>query len=147
MNPIRRRRLFFIIFFIFGLGVATSFILYALKKNINVFITPSQVMTEHMPRNYTFRLGGLVKKGSLIHQKESLDVSFVVTDLKHELKVRYTGVLPDLFREGKGAIVEGHIDDQNEFRASQVLAKHDENYMPKNVDQTLKKNSKATKFV
>lgn len=143
MNPIRKRRLYFIGLLMVGLGVAASLILYALKKNINVFITPTQAVAEHLPQDYHFRLGGMVKKGSLVREKNGLGVKFIVTDLKQEMIVYYIGVLPDLFREGKGVIVEGHLDDQNQFSASQVLAKHDENYMPKNIDQTLRDNAET----
>ena len=118
-------------------------ILYALKQNINAFVTPSQLAALHPSADYHFRLGGMVKKGSVLHDKESLKVQFVVTDLKKEMLVYYTGVLPDLFREGKGVIAEGRLDEQNRFQAGQVLAKHDENYMPKNVAAELKKNGMA----
>ena len=140
MNPIRKRRLYFIGLLIVGLGVATTLILYALQKNINVFVTPTQAIADHLPADYHFRLGGMVKQGSVVREKEGLAVTFIVTDLKQEMTVHYKGVLPDLFREGKGVIVEGHLDGQNGFSASQVLAKHDENYMPRNIDQTLRKN-------
>lgn len=133
MNKIHKRRLYFVGLFIVGLALAAGLILYALKQNINAFLTPSQLQASQLVADYHFRLGGMVKKGSLMRDAEGLGVVFVVTDLKSEMKVRYVGVLPDLFREGKGVIAEGTMNDQGIFVANQILAKHDENYMPKNV--------------
>lgn len=141
MNNIQKRRLYLIIFFAFALTLATSLILYALKQNINVFFTPSQLATSHVSPNYHLRLGGMVKKGSVKHDKEGLGLEFVVTDLKHELLVRYVGVLPDLFREGSGVIAEGSVNEHDIFIATQVLAKHDENYMPKNIYQAMREKT------
>jgi len=143
MNKIHHRRLYFITFIAIGVAIGTALILYALKQNINVFITPTQIEASHFPRDYHFRLGGMVKKGSLVRDARGLGVRFTVTDLKHETPVYYVGVLPDLFREGKGVIAEGHLDVQNRFIATQVLAKHDENYMPKNIAKELKQNARG----
>lgn len=140
MNKIHQRRLIYVGLFALGLAIAASFIFYSLKQNMNVFLTPSQIQSAHLNNDYHFRLGGLVKQGSLQHDKEGLGVTFTVTDYKQDLTVRYVGVLPDLFREGKGVIAEGNMDSQGIFVASQVLAKHDENYMPKNVSQSLQQN-------
>jgi cytochrome c-type biogenesis protein CcmE len=140
MNHIHKRRIYIIVLLAVGLGLAAGLILYALKQNINVFVTPSQILSSHLSPDYHFRLGGMVKKDSVIRDKKSLNVSFIVTDLKSEITVFYTGGLPDLFREGKGVVAEGHLDQQQHFIATQVLAKHDENYMPKNVAEMLKKN-------
>ncbi|MBX3708705.1 MAG: cytochrome c maturation protein CcmE [Gammaproteobacteria bacterium] len=131
MNKIHKRRIYYIGLLTLGLTIATSLILYALKQNINAFLTPDQITHAHFIADRHFRLGGMVKKGSLIHNKTGLGVEFIVTDFKHELKVRYVGILPDLFREGKGVIAEGNLNTQGIFVANQVLAKHDENYMPK----------------
>lgn len=139
MNKIQKRRFIYVSLFIGGLALAAGLILYALKQNINVFLTPSQLSTT-MDTHYRFRLGGLVKKNSVAHAKEGLDVSFVITDLKREVPVHYTGVLPDLFREGTGVIAEGYLTQQG-FMAQQVLAKHDENYIPKNVYSVIKKGA------
>lgn len=140
MNHIHKRRLYYVSFFALGLTLAAGLILYALKQNINVFLTPSQLATTPMNTDYHFRLGGMVKKNSVIKSKNDLNVEFIVTDLKRELHVRYQGVLPDLFREGKGVIADGSLNTQGIFIASEVLAKHDENYMPKNVSAKLAEN-------
>jgi cytochrome c-type biogenesis protein CcmE len=137
MNIIHKRRLYAIGLFAFGLAVASALILYALRQNINVFLTPSQVIAVKQQANYTFRLGGMVKKDSVVRDAAGLGVQFIVTDLKQELPVRYEGVLPDLFREGKGVIAEGRLNEHGVFIAAQVLAKHDENYMPKNVARVI----------
>lgn len=141
MNKIHKRRLYYVIIFLIVFSLAVSLILYALKKNINVFYTPGQLLEAHVPENYHFRLGGMVKMGSVVREKNTLSVHFIVTDYKKELPVNYVGILPDLFREGKGVIAEGSIDRNGTFIATQVLAKHDENYMPKNVYQELRANS------
>jgi cytochrome c-type biogenesis protein CcmE len=137
MNKIQKRRLTYVIFFLVGLAVAASLIFYALRQNLNVFVTPSQ-LAEHTSANMNLRLGGMVKKGSIKHDADSLQVEFVVTDFKSEVTVRYTGVLPDLFHEEKGMIAEGKMNADGVFIAQQVLAKHDENYMPKNVYNALR---------
>lgn len=142
MNKIHKRRLWLIIFFIVGLGTATALILFALKQNINVFITPSQITSAQLANDYHFRLGGLVKSGSVHHNDNNLEVKFIVTDNKRDIPVEFNGVLPDLFKENKGVIVEGSINSQGAFIATQVLAKHDENYMPKNVYKALREKSK-----
>jgi cytochrome c-type biogenesis protein CcmE len=141
MNKIRQRKLMMIVFFLVMLSIATSLILFSLKQNINVFVTPKQIAAAHLPLNYHFRLGGMVKPASVIRDKEGLGVQFVVTDYKQAVTVRYVGVLPDLFREGKGVIAEGSMNAQGIFIATQVLAKHDENYMPKNVYKALRENN------
>ena len=141
MNTLHKNRLFFIGLLALGLAIATALILYALKQNINVFLTPNQIATKSIPSDYLIRLGGLVKKGSLIRDKDGLGVLFTVTDLKRDLTVRYVGILPDLFREGTGVVALGRLNTQGIFIASEVLAKHDENYMPKNVYKALKENA------
>lgn len=136
MNKIHRNRLYFICLIIFGLTLATTFILYALKKNINVFLTPSDIANLKLSTDYHFRLGGMVKQGSLIHDMQGVGIRFIVTDLKHETQVFFNGILPDLFREGKGVIADGYLDHHGFFNADQILAKHDENYMPKYKSQS-----------
>jgi cytochrome c-type biogenesis protein CcmE len=138
MNNIHKRRIYYVIFLTIGLAIATSLILFSLRKNISVFLTPSQLSSAHLKQDYHFRLGGMVKKNSVVHEKNNLNVHFSVTDNKEEVFVTYTGVLPDLFREGTGVIAEGHLDQNGHFIATQVLAKHDENYMPKNVYKALR---------
>jgi cytochrome c-type biogenesis protein CcmE len=138
MNKLHKKRLYVIGLFALGLSIAAGLILYALKQNINVFLTPAQVAITRLDADYHFRLGGMVKEHSVLRHKDSLETEFVVTDLKRELPVRYTGVLPDLFREGKGVIAEGSMNHEGVFVATQVLAKHDENYMPKKVYQAMR---------
>lgn len=141
MNKIHQRRLYYISLLGLGLALAAGLILYALKQNINVFFTPSELATAHVAKDYPIRLGGMVKKASVVREKAGLGVQFVVTDLKQEIPVRYVGVLPDLFREGKGVIAEGSVNAQGVFVANEILAKHDENYMPKNVYRAMRKNA------
>lgn len=131
MNNLHKRRLYIILFSALGVAVAAALILYALRQNINAFMTPTEIAAAHLASDYHCRLGGLVKKGSLIREKQGLGVQFVVTDMQHDITVRYNGILPDLFREGKGMIGEGTIDTNGVFVATQILAKHDENYTPR----------------
>lgn len=137
MNKIQKRRFIQLGLFLLGLTLATSLILYALKQNISVFLTPSELSTKHLPSDYRIRLGGLVKPGSVIQDPVHLTVNFIVTDFKQDIRVHYHGLLPDLFREGKGVVVEGMLASPTSFVATQVLAKHDENYMPQSVYQAL----------
>ncbi|GAB4398920.1 MAG: cytochrome c maturation protein CcmE [Rhodoferax sp.] len=111
-----------------ALGIAAFFVLNAFQSSLVFFFTPSQVAKGEAPTNRAFRVGGMVKTGSV--QRDNLTVSFVVTDTVHEIPVRYTGILPDLFKEGKGVVAQGQLNDKGLFTASEVLAKHDENYMP-----------------
>ena len=130
MHPVRKRRLLALIASFVLLSCAVGMALYALRQNISLYLTPSQVSQGKAPDNHHFRLGGMVKKGSVRYHQSKQDVEFVLTDFKHELTVRYRGLLPDLFREGQGIVTDGTLNPQGEFIASQVLAKHDENYMP-----------------
>ena len=109
-------------------SIAAALVLNALNSNIALYVTPSEVAAGKAPHNAAFRIGGLVKNGSL--RRNDLTVHFVVTDTVREIPVAYTGILPDLFKEGKGAVVEGRLAPDGQFVASEVLAKHDENYMP-----------------
>ncbi len=140
MNQIHKRRLTLVILFILGLSIAASLIFYSLKQNMNVFLTPAQITTAALKPDYHFRLGGMVKKGSVTHDSEGLGVEFIVTDFKRDIRVRYDNILPDLFHEEKGVIAEGSINDKGVFIASQVLAKHDENYMPKAMYDRIKQS-------
>lgn len=130
MNKIHKRRLCHIGLFAAGLAIASGLILYALRQNINVFITPSRLASARVSPDYHIRLGGMVKKNSVVRDAAGLSMRFVVTDFKRDVTVRYEGILPDLFREGKGVVAEGYMDSQGVFNATQILAKHDENYMP-----------------
>jgi cytochrome c-type biogenesis protein CcmE len=113
-----------------ALGVATALVLNAMKSNMVFYLTPTQVADNEAPKDRPFRVGGLVEEGSVVRAKDALTVTFKVTDTARTIPVVYTGILPDLFREGKGVIAQGRIGPDGTFRASEVLAKHDENYMP-----------------
>lgn len=129
MKPQRKRRLIYIILLLFGAGCTGSLVIYALGQNVNLYYTPSQISTAQVRQLSSFRLGGLVKKGSVQRAGNSLAVQFILTDFHHEVTVRYTGILPALFREGQGIVAEGRWQN-GFFVADQVLAKHDEKYMP-----------------
>jgi cytochrome c-type biogenesis protein CcmE len=123
------------------LALAAAFVLNAFQSNLVFFFTPTQVLNGEAPKNKTFRIGGLVKVGSL--QRDGTDVSFVVTDTAQEIPVRYSGLLPDLFKEGKGVVAQGRLDAQGLMTATEVLAKHDENYMPPEAQHALDKAAQA----
>ena len=112
------------------LGIAIALVLNAFQSNLVFFFSPSQVAAHEAPRDRSFRIGGLVEEGSIQRDTKGLTISFVVTDLAQKIPVTYTGLLPDLFREGKGVVAQGKLGPDGVFRAEQVLAKHDENYMP-----------------
>lgn len=139
MNYIHKRRLMLLCLIITSITVTVGLALYALQQNINLFFSPTQVVNGEAPRDHTFRLGGLVAKGSVQHAKNSLAVTFIVTDQKNNVPVEYTGILPDLFREGQAVVVEGRLNPHGGMQAEQVLAKHDERYMPKEVQAILQK--------
>ena len=126
----RRKKLGLIIAMVLGVGVAVGMVTMALKENINLFFSPSQVIAGEAPTDHTFRIGGMVTTGSVKRNKDSLEVSFQVTDTAKNLPVVYTGILPDLFREGQGIVAQGKLRHDGVFVASEVLAKHDETYMP-----------------
>ena len=133
MNPRRKKRLILASLIVAGVALAVSFMLMALRENINLFFSPSQVAVGEAPTGHVFRLGGLVETGSLKREDDGLTVHFVVTDTAEKIPVVYTGILPDLFREGQGIIALGELDRSGLFHAEEVLAKHDENYMPPEV--------------
>jgi cytochrome c-type biogenesis protein CcmE len=120
-----------------ALGVAAALVLGAFQKNLVFFFTPSQVAANEAPQGRSFRIGGMVVPGSL--KREGVDVEFTVTDTAKSMRVTYRGQLPDLFREGKGVVAQGRLGDDGMFRASEVLAKHDENYMPPEAADALKR--------
>ena len=127
MKP-RHKRLAIIAGALASIGIGAALVLNALDSNIALYVTPSEVAAGKAPQGKAFRIGGLVKDGSV--KRSDLTVRFVITDTAKEIPVAYTGILPDLFREGKGAVVQGRLGDDGVFAASEVLAKHDENYMP-----------------
>ncbi len=122
-----------------ALGIASALVLNAFQSNLVFFFSPSQIAANEAPRDRSFRVGGLVQQGSINRDAGGLTVNFVVTDLAKTIPVSYTGLLPDLFREGKGVVAQGKLGADGVFRADQVLAKHDENYMPPEAADALKK--------
>ena len=129
MKP-RQKKFAYIIIALVALGAAVGLVLYALKNNVSLFFTPTQVYNKEAPQGRNFRIGGLVEVGSLKRQSDGLTVHFNVTDTTRTMPVIYKGILPDLFKEGKGVVAQGKIEADNIFHAEEVLAKHDENYMP-----------------
>ncbi len=129
MKP-RHRRLAMVAAGVAALGVAAALVFGALERSLVFFFTPSQVASKEAPLGRTFRIGGLVEKGSVQRQGDGRTVQFVVTDTAQRIPVVYQGLLPDLFREGKGVVTQGTLDGSGVFHATEVLAKHDENYMP-----------------
>lgn len=127
MKP-RYKRGLIIVAALVVIGIAALLILNALNSNIALYVTPSDVAAGKSPQGQAFRIGGMVKEGSV--KRDDLTVHFVITDLVKDIPVSYTGILPDLFKEGKGAVIQGRLNANGEFVASEVLAKHDENYMP-----------------
>ena len=136
----KKRRLYFLILGLLGLGVGTALALTAFQDNIVFFRSPTDVAEGKVAAEQRFRVGGLVENGSVVKNGEN--VSFVVTDMAAAIKVEYTGLLPDLFREGQGIVAEGRMGPNGVFMASEVLAKHDENYMPREVADALKKSGR-----
>ena len=125
---LRHKRTAIILGALASIGVAAALVLNALDSNIALYVTPSEVAAGQAPQGKAFRIGGMVKEGSI--QRNDLKVNFVVTDTAKDIPVVYSGILPDLFKEGKGAVVQGKLGTDGLFTASEVLAKHDENYMP-----------------
>ncbi len=139
MHPQRKQKLLIILFMLGGISLAVTLMLVALKENINLFYTPSQIAAGEAPKNHTIRAGGMVVKDSIKRIEDGLTVQFGVSDGASEISIRYTGILPDLFREEQGIVALGSINDRGEFIASEVLAKHDENYMPPEVADAMEK--------
>lgn len=139
MKPKRRQRLVLVGLLVAGVGIAVSLALLALQENINLFFSPSQVVAGEAPVGSPFRLGGMVVDGSVSRAGESLEIRFNLTDTANTVTVAYTGILPDLFREGQGIVAQGSVDGNGLFTATQVLAKHDETYMPPEVIDALDK--------
>ena len=142
MNAVRKRRLSWLLFFVAVISIATALISYALRQNISLFYTPSELLQtfkDKTPIKQNIRLGGMVQKGSVQRGLDDLNVVFELTDYKHSITVHYRGILPDLFREGQGIVTRGHMVDKNNFQAVEVLAKHDANYMPAQLKRALAK--------
>jgi len=134
----RTRRAVWIVSGLAALGIASALVLNAFQSNLVFFLTPTQVAANEAPRDRAFRIGGLVESGSVVREKDALTVRFMVTDTAKSVPVVYTGILPDLFREGKGVVAQGKMSSDGTFRATEVLAKHDENYMPPEAAHALK---------
>jgi cytochrome c-type biogenesis protein CcmE len=128
-----------------ALGIVTALVLMAFQENLVFFFTPSEVAENKAPQGRTFRIGGMVEKGSVKRQADGVTVQFKVTDTAKTLPVTYRGALPDLFREGKGVVAQGQLGADGVFRASEVLAKHDENYMPPEAAEAVKRAHEASK--
>jgi cytochrome c-type biogenesis protein CcmE len=141
MNPKKRRRLMFALALVAAAGGGTALVLTALKDNVLYFYSPSDVFAKHVEPGRNFRIGGLVEPASLHHGKGA-DVNFVVTDGKSKVPVEFNGVLPALFREGTGVVALGALNDRGTFNATEVLAKHDEKYMPPEVVDALKRSGR-----
>jgi cytochrome c-type biogenesis protein CcmE len=139
MTP-RRRRMVLVLGIIAGVSIAGALALSAFRHNVTFFFDPSEVAAGRVPAGERFRLGGMVTSGSLQRAPGSLEVHFVVTDFSHDVPVSYTGVLPDLFREGAGVVAHGRLRADGTFVADEVLAKHDEKYMPPEVARSLKRH-------
>ena len=129
MKP-RTKRALWIAAGVAGLGVATALVLNAFQSNLVFFFTPTQVAQDEAPKDRIFRIGGLVEEGSVVREKDALTVRFKVTDTAKVIPVVFTGILPDLFKEGKGVVAQGRLGTDGVFKANEVLAKHDENYIP-----------------
>lgn len=130
MNKVRKQRLTLLLAAFFVLASVSALILYALRQNISLFYTPDQLVHSEVSANQVIRIGGMVVKGSLVRQHNDLNVEFKLTDFKSTIQVQYAGILPDLFREGQGIVAIGQRIDAKHFKATEVLAKHDEKYMP-----------------
>ena len=138
MKP-RHRRMIWILGGVSALAVAVGLVLNAFQSNLVFFFTPTQIAAGEAPKGKTFRIGGLVENGSLRREADGTQVSFRVTDNARTIQVAYKGILPDLFKEGRGVVAQGQVQPDGSFRASEVLAKHDENYMPPEAAEALKR--------
>lgn len=138
----RQKRFSFIVGGLIALGIATALILNAFESNLVFFFSPTDVATGNVPEHSVFRVGGLVERNSMTRDEDGLTVRFMVTDLSQRLEIQYTGILPDLFAEGQGVVVQGRMGEGGTFVASSVLAKHDETYMPPEVADALEKGAK-----
>jgi len=139
MHPIRKQRLMIVLFIVAGVAVAVGLSLTALQENINLFYSPTQIVAGEVPDDALIRAGGMVVEGSVQRNPNSLQVRFEMTDYAETVPVVYDGILPDLFREGQGIVALGRLSVDGVFQATEVLAKHDENYMPPEVTEALEK--------
>lgn len=142
MTPKRKQRLILVSLMLGGVGLAVAFAINALGENVNVFHSPSDVVAGNVDPGTRFRIGGMVVDGSVQRSQQDLTVSFMLTDEAQTVPVTFTGILPDLFREGQGIVALGALDSEGTFGATEVLAKHDENYMPPEVADALERAGK-----
>jgi len=141
----RHKRIAFILVGVVGLSIAAYLVASAFRNNLVFFFSPTQVAAKEAPINRTFRVGGLVQEGTLKRDPDGLTVRFIVTDTAQSIPVVYKGILPDLFKEGRGCVAQGKLTSDGVFQAEQVLAKHDENYMPPEAGQAIDKAKHAQK--
>lgn len=146
MTP-RQKRLTYILAGLVGLSLAVGLVLNALKSNVSLYFTPTQVFNKEAPQGRSFRIGGLVEAGSVVREKDGLTVKFRITDTQKNLTVVYKGILPDLFKEGKGVVAQGKMQADGMMHADEVLAKHDENYMPPEAADAIKRVEAAASGV
>ncbi|MGK0499879.1 MAG: cytochrome c-type biogenesis protein CcmE [Oceanicoccus sp.] len=143
MHPLRKQRLIVVLFIVFGTALAVGLASFALRENINLFYPPADIAAGKAPKGKQIRAGGMVLPGSIVRDPNSLRVEFVVTDYAANVAVVFTGILPDLFGEGQGVVASGKLDEQGVFQANEVLAKHDENYMPPEVQAAVDSAAEA----
>src|SRR5256886_10311383 len=139
----RHKRIVFIVTSLAALGLAAWLVLGAFRNNLVFFFSPTQIASKEAPVNKTFRIGGLVENGTLKRDNDGLTVRFTVTDTANSIPVVYKGILPDLFKEGRGCVAQGHVGNDGVFYAESVLAKHDENYMPPEAAQSIEKAKRS----
>ena len=147
MHPTRKRRMIGLVVILVGIGLASAITIYSLRQNMLFFVSPSDVQAQNLPMGREFRLGGLVEPGSITRADDGLAVAFRVTDGIDSITVNYDGILPDLFKEGKGVITRGVLETEELFVAREVPAKHDENYMPPEVAEALEEKGMHNKAV
>ncbi|GAW86940.1 cytochrome c-type biogenesis protein CcmE [Bathymodiolus platifrons methanotrophic gill symbiont] len=145
MTPKRKKRLTIILGLVFGTALIVGLVMFSLSENINLFYSTSQIANGEAPVGTRIRAGGMVVDGSVKRSTDSLKVQFALTDYEQQVTVEFTGILPDLFREGQGIIAQGKMDANGIFQADEVLAKHDENYMPPEIAESMKKKQEAQK--
>ncbi len=144
MHPVRQKKLIKLLIPMLVLSAVVALVMYALRQNISLFYTPTEVLQGEVPKAAHIRMGGQVVEGSVVRGKD-LEVQFKLTDTNQEILVSYRGLLPDLFREGQGLVVDGMLAEPGHFKADRVLAKHDENYMPPEAREALVKGAAAQK--
>ena len=142
MNPIRKQRIYALIAILAGSILAVGLVISALSKNLNLFYSPTDLLNNNLSSDTLIRAGGMVREGSIKRSDDSLNIEFTVTDFENDLVINYSGILPDLFSEKAGVVVQGYLENEGTFRAVEVLAKHDENYMPPEVINALKDDGK-----